>query len=749
MPGQLTSVNSALPPSAPPFAALPGPRPAGPQVNYAQLAWKGKWWILLFMILGIGAGLWKTVRQQPMYRAGATVELLGTNEGVMGLSLIDPQSNASANAANVQTQIYILTSRSMLQRVIERVGIEMTPVTPPFQGWFAKIRSEFGFVQQEPVAAMRDAIQQAASSVDVRPVGASRLLSVTCTSSSPEAAASFLNALTSEYIAQSQQVRATVSSRTTQWLEGQIEETKSRLEQSDTKLQNFIHKNGIDVAREQSTAPDPRVQQLQMEAAAAAADRVNRQARLDLAKSGPVESVADVLDDGGLKAIREKLTEARRERANLLSVYTPENPRVKRVEAQVAELENMLNTERGNLLRRLQNDYEAAVKREKAITGAYTAQSRALYGNLDKAAEYALIKREADTARQLYNTLLQQLNQSNIVAALPASYVRVIDPALPPSTPYEPAPMKNLAMGTFGGAAVAAGLLALREFYRQWKLKQVFSAPGHSRDLLNLPELGVIPSRAEGKPKRALLPRWPRSSASAAVIDANGTQDIAAWNGRPSLWAESFRFVLTSVIYGKRNHPHSVLIVTSPGPGDGKTTLVSNLAIASAESGRRVLVIDADVRKPRLHHVFDVPGERGLKELLGADGCEPKEYTQPTKFTNVHVMPAGCVEASDSGELLFSPRIAPLLKKLREMFDLVLIDTAPALLFSDARRLGQSSDGVVLVVRAGQTSRDSALMSMRSFADANIPVIGTVLNDCGDESMNGYTKYYSQYAQTQ
>lgn len=744
MSGQLTPFNSG-PPAVP--AQGPLARPAGPSVNYLQLAWKGKWWIAVFMILGAGYGFWRTVRQQPMYRAGATVELLGTNEGLMGLNLGDSQSGASANVANVQTQIYILTSRSMRQRVAERVGLELTPTVPPFQGWYSKIRNELGFVQQEPVAALRQAVGEAADSIDVRPIGASRLLSITCTSSSPEVASGFLNALTSEYIAQSQQVRAGASSRTSQWLEGQIEEAKGRLEQSDSKLQDFIRKNGIEVAKEQIGAPDPRVQQMQIEASAAAADRVNRQTRLELAKSQPVESVADVMDDGGLKAIREKLMEARRERANLLAGYTPENPRVKRVEAQVAELETMLNTERANLLRRLQNDYETAVKREKALVGAYNTQARAAYGNLDKTGEFALIKREADTARQLYNTLLQQLNQSNLVAALPASYVRVIDPALPPSVPYEPAPVKNLTMGILGGAALAAALLAAREFYRQWRLRQVFSAPGHSGDLLNLPELGVIPSRGGEIPKRQLLPRFRRKPASAVIVESDA---ISAWDGNPSLWAESFRFVLTSVVYGKRDNPHKVLIVTSPGPGEGKTTLVSNLAIASGESGRRVLVIDADVRRPRLHHTFEVSRERGLKDVLTSrepvDSLDLSEYTCATKFPNVRVMPAGDVDAGDGGELLFSSRIAPLLARLRDKYDLVLIDTAPALLFSDARRMALGSDGVLLVVRAGQTSRDSALMTMRSLADARIPVIGTILNDCGNDAMNSYSNYYSRYA---
>ena len=727
-----------------PAAALP---PAGSsseqKINYVQVLWKGKFWILLLLIVGAVIGFSKTVRQQPMFRASATVELLGTNEGVMGMSLIDPQSSAGANAANVQTQIYILTSRSMLSRVAERVNLEVTPVTPPSQGWVAKVRNRLGYVQQEPITAMKDAVQQAGNTLDVRPMGASRLLTISCTSSSPEVAAAFLNALSSEYIAQSQQVRSSVSSRTMQWLEGQIEETKSRLEQADSKLQAFIRKNGVDVAREQIAAPDPRVQQMQADLGAVQADRINKQTRVDLAKSGSVESVAEITDDGGVKAIREKLAEVRRERAQLLSVYTPENPKVRKMDAQVAELENMLNNERANLLKRLQNEYDVAARREKAITGAYSAQSRAVYGNLDKAGEYAMIKREADTARQTYNTLLQQLNQSNIVAALPATYVRVIDQANPPTQPYAPEPRREIASGALGGGVVAAGLLLLREFLRLRKLRNVFTAPGHSSDVLNLRELGVIPSRLEDRPKHRLLPQLRRRLGSENTLDRSYT---SAWNGRPTVWSESFRFILTSLVYGKTAEDHRTLVITSAGPAEGKTTVAGNLAIVAAESGRRVLVIDADVRKPHLHDVFEVSVQHGLRDLLTSS--EPLEfidcgaYIKPTKFTGVSILTAGLGLVDESGELLFSSRIPLLIRRLREQYDLVLIDTAPALMFSDARRIGVSADGVVLVVRGSRTLRDSALTTLRSFADAHIPVIGTVLNDCGSDQMNSYYSYY-------
>jgi capsular exopolysaccharide synthesis family protein len=753
MPQSLTPWTNGQPPAPRPGAPAAGA--SEPRIDYLRLAWRGKWWILAAMVLGASAGFAWVVWNQPVYRTGAVVELLGTNEGVMGLSLIDPQAGAASNASNVQTQTHILTSRSMLGKVSERVGMELTPTTPAAPGFIGRIRTRLGLVEQEPVAAMKEAIQHAAASIDVRPVGASRLLSISCSSTSPEVAAGFLNALTSEYISQSQQVRATMSSRTTQWLEGQIEEAKNRVEEIDRKLQDFVRKNGLDVAKDQFAAPDPRVQQMQADLAAAQSERMNRQTRYDLAKSSPVESVADVLDDGGLKSIREKLAEVRRERAQLLSVYTPENPRVRRVEAQVAELEAMLNNERAGLLKRLQNDYEAALKREKMMAGAYAAQSRASFGQLDKTAEYAMLKRESDTARQAYNLLLQQMNQSSVVAALPASFVRVIDPALTPITPVSPTPVKDIATASVGGGALVFGLMFLREFLKMRKLRQVFSGPGHAGELLNIRELGVIPSMAEPTATRLLplaLPWKRRLPAGDAVVESDGGGEIASWTGKPSLWTESFRFVVTSVLYGKSGDGHKVLIVSSPGPGEGKTTLVSNLAIASANSGRRVLVIDADIRKPRLHRIFATADGPGLKEVLRSDDkveqTDLAPYVQQTKFAKVSLLAAGAAEDTDAGDLLFSSRLVPLIARLRQMYDVVLIDTAPALHFSDTQRLGASADGVVLVVRAGQTSRENAMLTLKSLADARIPVVGTVLNDCASDELKGYYAYYGSYSRT-
>jgi len=709
-----------------------------------QALWRAKWWLVTAFILGTGGGFLRVVLTAPTYSAASVVELMGINESFMGMNQFDQQAGTgsySNTAANVQTQIRILTGSTMLNRVTERVNLEMTPITSIPQDIYSKLRLRLGVISQEPVEIMKQAVREAALSTRARGVGASRLLEIGCESSSPEVAAAFVNALAAEFISQNSQSRSANALRTTQWLEGQLEEAKGRIEQSESKLQEFVHKEGMTFILDQQPLVESKVRQLQTDLSAMQADRIAKQSRWELAKASSIDTLPEILDDGRMTALRSKLTELRRERAQLTATLTPGNYKVQRIDAQITEIDQTLQKEKANLVQRIQNEYEAALRREKMTSDSYNSQTRVITNQSGKSAQHALMKREVEMARQIYNTLLQQANQANVIAALPTNNIRVIEQASVNGIPIRPKPARDIPMGSGLGLAVAVGIVFLREQLKARKLAKVFTTPGHMFTALRLPELGAIPTLGPVVAENSIRRLSFGKTKIALETTSAEPKELVAWSQRSSLSADSFRYTLTSLLGGER--PPQLVIVTSPGPGEGKTTFTTNLAAAAAATGRRTLLIDGDVRRARLHKLFDTPLHPGLTELLAADKLADEVLESPhirsTSVPGMFLLPAGSLQIGESpAEILFSAKLAALLTALKREFDLILVDTAPALHFPDARLLGKFSDGVVLVIRSGVTQRDIAQSVAQRFLIDRVPVLGTVLNDWSLDANSAY-----------
>jgi succinoglycan biosynthesis transport protein ExoP len=737
----------------PPFPGGPESVPQileNPKVQIGYALWSRKWWILAALFTGLLSGFLWVVFASPVYRAVAVVELVGVNESFMGMNTVDPQAgtgNYSATAANIQTQTRILTGSAMLGRTLERVNLEMTPVSNTPQDFFGKLRLRLGVVEQNAAEAMKSSLQMAAMATRARGVGASRLMEISTESTSPEVAATFVNTLAAEFTSQNSQFRSQAALRTTQWLEGQLEEAKGRIEQSEAKLQEFVQKEGLAFVLDQQTLADSKLRQLQADLSTMQAERIAKQSRWELAKSSSIDALPEILDDGRMKELRSRLTELRRERAQLVATLTPAHYKVQRVDAQITEIEQTLQREKANLVQRIQNEYDAALRREKMTADSYSAQSRSLAGQAGKSAQYALLKREAEMARQIYNNLLQQANQANVVAALPTNNIRVIETASLTGEPIRPKPARDIPAGGVFGLCVAVGLIYLLELRKLAKLATVFSKPGHLASALRLPELGVIPSLGPALPVPGPVRRL-RLARPEPTPEPETPKELVTWSQRTSFSADSFRYTLTSLL-GGHNAPQLV-VITSAAPGEGKTTVSTNLAAAAAATGRKTLLIDGDVRRARLHRLFDTPLDPGLTELLTSDMLETtvllSEHIRPTTVPGLYILPAGSLTAGESpAEILFSAKLAALLTSLKREFDLILIDTAPALHFPDARLLGKFADGVILVVRSSVTPRDNVAAVAQRFKVDRVPLLGTVLNDwTPDRSADrSYASYYT------
>jgi capsular exopolysaccharide synthesis family protein len=337
--------------------------------------------------------------------------------------------------------------------------------------------------------------------------------------------------------------------------------------------------------------------------------------------------------------------------------------------------------------------------------------------------------------------MLQRVKEASIAAALKASNINVVDEAVAPDAPFKPNAADNTTLGFLFGLGLAVAFVILLD-----RADRTIQEPGDMEALLGIAELGLVPS-ASADPGR------PRSLAAGEGQDSPRSMILITSDRKNSALAESIHATLTSILYagqgGRTGDFAQVLVFSSPAPREGKTTITTNLAVALAEIHKRVVLIDADLRRPRLHHIFDLENDKGMVELLRR--TEPLNgsldgHVRATAIPNLSVMPAGRSGPGDP-TLLHSARLAEIVKICRAQYDVVIIDTPPMMTMADARVVARHGDGVVMVVRAHQTSRDSLRDACRRFSEDGTRVLGAILNDWNPKKSGryGYYRYYSKY----
>ncbi len=725
----------------------PGFEPEGSGLlDYWRILRRRKGTLILLASLGAVIGFLVTLPQTPIYQARTSVEIVGLNQNFLNVREVNPinDTGASSDSIDIQTQIRILQSQSLLDLVEEKVRAA-TPAAAP-ESRVSAWRKALNLPDPEPEDAKAQAIGFARSTLQVRAAGQTRIVELTVDSPDPAVAARFANTLSDEFIDQTLDSRLKNTEHTSDFLSRELDGIRIRLEQSEDRLQRYAQRAGLVFTNEDTNVSEQRLGQLQEALSSAQTDRILKQSRWETASSSPPDALPDILNDSTLRDYQAKLTDLSRQLAELRQTYKDERPEVRRVLAQIPPLEDALERNRADILKRIRNEYDEALRREKLIEADYSAQRSVVTGESEKAIQYSILKREVDSNRQLYDAMLQQLKQAGLASALRASNIRVVDPAKVPGSPYKPDVRRSSMLGMFAGLFLAVGFAIVRE-----KANRSIQDPGETPMYLNLPELGVIPSE-KGKPRtrtiKAARPNGQPSSAENGGPVADRIE-LVTMQRRPSAVAESFRATLVSILFsGSNGSRPRVLVVTSPNPGEGKSTVVSNLGIAVAEVNHRVLLIDADLRKPRLHDIFSLKNDCGLSDILRSKTGSlelPEGVVQETDIADLYVITSGPA-TSAATSLLYSNRMPELLKTLRTEFETILIDTPPMLQIPDSRVVGRLADRVVLVVRAGKTTRDAAQAACQRFSEDGIPILGTVLNDWDPRnSANGYYGYYSRY----
>lgn len=738
--------------------------------TYWRIIRKRRWTILTIFFVLFTVVLIGTLKQTPIYRAQALLEISKENPDILTVQELFELETVSDSY--LETQYKILRSNSLAGRVIEELGLHKLPEFTPSGSWpWSKKEEEpkpsgqtFAVGSSTYLEPDSEAYQVALARfldwLDVEPVKRSRLVEVRFESQDPKLAARVVNSLAASYIEQNLEARWEATQKASEWLSQQLGSLKARLERSEEELQRYVRENGLLFLQSEGGGSEnvinEQLRQLQEELTKAQAARIEKESLYRLVEAGQYESLSGVVDNKLMQDLTVQLTELRRQQAQLATTFTPDYPKVKQIQSQIDEVEAVLDRERKQAAERITNDYRAAVEREKLLQEALAAQQE--QGNLiaEKSVQYSILKREVDTNKQMYEGLLQRLREAGVSAGLKASNIRVVDPAQPPEKPAKPKLMLNLALAMILGLGLGGGAAFLQEY-----LDNTVKTAEDVERYLRLPSLALIPaveSLSNGRGRvYGLRERSSRlvfgsgeskeSSAEQSSLVRGDGKVARKWyridmdDYKHSALSEAFRSLRTSVLLSTADRPPRSLLISSSQPGEGKTTISLNLAISLTQLGQRVLLVDADMRRPCVHKALDIKDGSGLVSYL-AGQQQWQAIVQPTVIEGLDVITCGPVPPNPA-ELLSSERMRTLLREAMAEHEFVLLDSPPLLNVADARILAAVAEGVVLVVQGGATPRELAQRAQALAGDVGANVIGVVLNNL-DVRADGYY-YYRHY----
>jgi succinoglycan biosynthesis transport protein ExoP len=694
--------------------------------SYWHILARRKWTLLAIAVLGTAAGLALAKIQTPVYRARALVEIESLNDDFLNMRTVSPMAPTEGSQQppdyNIRTQAVVMASRPVLERAVDTGDLQQRLIAADHPARWMFWKSEPDPAKQAPP---RDrAIGIITANLKTRAEPNTRVVEATYEASDPKLAADVLNAVAAAFGDLNQQRRLEASQHTGEWLSQQLADVKSKLERAEDSLTRYANDADLMILDGKDSTAEDRLRQLQVELLRAQADRVVKQAAYEQAANASPETLPQVLDDTTLKAYQEQLTLLRRDLAKLDTQFLPDSPKVRDVQAQINSLEAALQRKRTEIVGRIRNEYAAATQRENLLAADYARQNKTVSQQASKVARYSNLKREVDSTSTLYEALIQRVKEAGIAAAMRASDVRVIEQAGAPRLPVTPNPWLNAAFGLLTGFCAGAFFIVGRA-----RGNHGIQAPGELALQFNLPELGVIPAST---PRLASIRRMLGRAPGVPIERVTSEEETSPMAG-------SFRFALASILLAQNNgDAPKVIAVSSANPGEGKTTVISNLAIALAQVNRRVLLIDADWRKPRLHDIFEVENYVGLSEAVATD---PAVAVRPTKVANLFILPSGL---RTDERLFFNSQLRGMIARLKQEFDMILIDTPP-LRMSEARLVSRQADAVILVV-AQHTEREAVMLAERRLREDGSYLLGTILNHWNPKtSLHKYSDYGDYY----
>jgi polysaccharide biosynthesis transport protein len=701
-------------------------------VDQSRILWKRKWLILLIAALGGAAAFGWTRTQARVYQADCTLEYDPDPPKPLGRAVEDNASVGRWWEAReyFATQNRIIGSRAVAERVVRKLSLHENP---DFWGVPAAERAEWRR------ASITDTAQRLQQLVTVSQERDTRLVHIMTRDVSPERAMLLANSVADAYIEKTLEDRLGATTGALEWLGKQLDSLKRQLEQSELALHEFSeqHTNLAVSLEDQQNIVASNIQQLSRALTDGKTRRIAMQARLAELRAADVEDPLQIqsgiiLGNSIILTLRERYRALQIERDALIVHYGDAHPKLLALDSQVATLKKALRTEVNGLIGAAESEVNEASTVEKGLKGALDEANRlGLELNLQEITHRRL-QRERDNTSKLYGTLLERTAQTDLTRALQVAYMRVIDRALVPMVAVSPRIKSALSIGVLLGLLLGVVVaLTLEQLDRVIRTVEDAEETG-------ITVLGVIPHINENVSADNNYGRRKRRDRAAPV----GNRDLIVHTHPKSSVAECCRTIRTNITFMSADRPRKTLVVTSASPREGKTTVSISLAISLAQSGKRILIVDTDLRKPRLHRAFAKPLTRGVTSILVGEHSA-SEATYETGVPGLSFLACGPIPPNPS-ELLHTEQFRQLLVELGKVYDHVILDSPPMAVVTDAAILAPQVDGAILIVHAQRTTRDALRSALRQLRDVSGHLVGGVLNNV-DISANRYgysTSYY-------
>jgi polysaccharide biosynthesis transport protein len=661
-----------------------------------QTLMRRKFLIAATVVLGVAITTLMTLQEVPIYRASTSLEVQAREMQILQGAGVD--TGSVADSEFMGTQLALLKSRALSERVAESLNLQAEPL--------------YANPQADPEVRLAQATGIVSKGVDVSTVRGARILQISVESPSPTEAARIANAVAENFIQMNLERRYNATAYAREFLEERIATTKASLEETERRLfdysrdQEILDLSSVGGSEVGSSLDAAALVSLSASLTEAQNARIISEQRYREAESNP--NTRELLQSPTITTLRQTRSQLAAQYQRQLADFFPEAPEMLELKSQIDAVDAEIVLERGNLVKGLEGEYRSAVAREAALAARVEELRSDVQGLRSRSIDYNILAREVDTLRTQYDGLLQRFKEIGVTNGVESSQVSILDPAQPPGRPSSPNLESSLIRALLISLAIGIALAFLIDF-----LDDTIKTPEDVSRKLNLRVIGVIPRARSREPISKQL-RNPRSEITEAFSSARTALQfsIMAWSIK-------------------------TLLVTGSKPGEGKTSSTLALGAAFSQIGKKVLIIDADLRRPSF--AFKAEASKGLSGVL-SKGLPLMPNVIPGSTDNLYLLPSGPVPPNPA-ELLASPLLEQLIEEAGGQFDLVLVDSPPVLTFADAPALSAVCDGTLLVVQSGGVRRQAVLRSVDRLDSARGKVIGVILTRF-DAKKAGYGKGY-------
>ncbi|MBN2467642.1 MAG: polysaccharide biosynthesis tyrosine autokinase [Deltaproteobacteria bacterium] len=708
--------------------------------DYLRVIFKRRWLVAAVFVILVTTVTIHTFLMDPVYRATSQIVIEKKNPNIVNVEEV-----LGVNASDqdyYQTQYEIIKSQSVILKVIKKLNLKESPeftspnaafslrsVLGTIAGWIKDITSSADDPKEadgdpNPDREYNQLIAAYAAQLEVDPIRNSRLVKVSFEGKDPSVVANIVNTHARLYIESNLERKFAAAQEAVTWLNKRIDDEKKNLEKVETAIQAFREKEGlasIDFEERQGII----VQSLNdLNAALTQAktekiEKKNTYSEIQRLSNTPelVESMPAVVSNALIQGLKAQYVALTGEYHKLSEKYGPEHPTMVRLSSEIREVKKKIAQEVKKIAQSIETEYRVATAKEKSIMEAMEEMNSEALALNRKQIKYNAFKREVETSRSLYESLLKRVKEAGLTEGLEVTNIAVVDPARIPNAPVKPRKAMNILLSVVVGLTLGVGLAFFLEY-----LDNTVKSPEEVERYLNIPLLGVIG-------------RFTNDSIT------EGSDELIALNDPKSTVSEAFRTIRTNILFASPDIEKKVILVTSAFPAEGKTVAACNLAVSFSQMGKKVLLVDADLRRPRLHTVFNLGRPRGLSDFL--IGKETSIH-HAAEVAGLHIMVSG-TSPPNPAELLGSRKMEDFIAKAKEKFDVIVVDSPPLLSVTDATELTTFTDGVVLVVKAFSTPRPAIQRGIKHLAGVDAKTFGCILNDVDFEKEGYYYSYYKDY----